>query len=34
MPAIGPVHLAEALQYRSRIAAILDVMEPDTPAEE
>jgi predicted ATPase with chaperone activity len=31
--AIGPVHLAEALQYRSRVAAILDVMEPDTPAE-
>ncbi len=31
--AIGPVHLAEALQYRSRIAAILEVIEPDTPAE-
>jgi predicted ATPase with chaperone activity len=29
VPAIGPVHLAEALQYRSRIAAILDVMEPE-----
>jgi predicted ATPase with chaperone activity len=27
--AIGPVHLAEALQYRSRIAAILDLLEPD-----
>jgi predicted ATPase with chaperone activity len=32
--AIGPVHLAEALQYRSRIAAILEVIELDTPAEE
>jgi predicted ATPase with chaperone activity len=31
--AIGPVHLAEALQYRSHIAAILEVIEPDTPAE-
>jgi len=35
VPAIGPVQLAEALQYRSRIAAILDVLEPDpdTPKE-
>jgi predicted ATPase with chaperone activity len=29
--AIGPVQLAEALQYRSRIAAILDVIEPEHP---
>jgi predicted ATPase with chaperone activity len=28
-PAITPAHLAEALQYRSRIAAILDVLEPE-----
>ena len=28
-PAIGPVHLAEALQYRTRIAAVLDVLEPE-----
>lgn len=34
VPTIGPVQLAEALQYRSHIAAILDVMEPDTPAEQ
>jgi len=33
-PAIGPVHLAEALQYRSRIAAVLDVLEPDAGADE
>jgi predicted ATPase with chaperone activity len=33
VPAVGPVQLAEALQYRSRIAAILDVLEPDQPSD-
>jgi hypothetical protein len=33
VPAIGPVHLALALHYRSRIVAILDLLEPDIPAE-
>jgi hypothetical protein len=28
-PAIGPVHLAEALQYRSRLAAAFNVLEPE-----
>ena len=30
-PAIGPVHLAEAVQYRARIAATPDVLEPEPP---
>ena len=29
--AIAPVHLAEALQYRSRLVAIAELLEPDTP---
>ncbi len=31
--AIGPVHLAEALQYRSRIAVVLDLLEPGSQQE-
>lgn len=30
-PAIGPVHLAEALQYRARIAASPELLEPESP---
>jgi magnesium chelatase family protein len=32
--AIGPVHLAEALQYRSRIAVVLDLLEPGSQQEQ
>lgn len=31
--AIGPVHLAEAVQYRARIAAIPEVLEPEPPSD-
>ena len=31
---IGPVHLAEALQYRSRLAALFDLIEPGSDQEQ
>lgn len=33
VPAIGPVHLAEAVQYRARIAATPEVLEPEPPSD-
>jgi predicted ATPase with chaperone activity len=32
-PKIEPIHLAEALQYRSRNTAIVDLLEPERPAD-
>jgi predicted ATPase with chaperone activity len=32
--AIAPAHLAEALQYRSRIAATPEVLEPEAPSDQ
>jgi predicted ATPase with chaperone activity len=33
VPAIAPAHLAEALQYRARITATSEVVEPEPPAD-